>query len=209
MAVLKIYDQDKREAGEIILAPEVFELPVRPEILHLVVRSQRAAWRAGTHATLSRSMMKGGGAKPYKQKGTGRARAGTNISPLWRGGAVLFGPQPRDYSFKVNKKVRKLALKMALSARLFDKQIMVLKGIELPEAKTRQFAGVASRLGLKKALVVLPATDEKLHLAARNIRGITLCTPEELNVYDIINHPQLILLEGAVEGVTKRLAEEN
>jgi large subunit ribosomal protein L4 len=209
MAVLKIYDQDKQEAGEITLAPEVFEFPVRPEILHLVVRSQRAAWRAGTHATLSRSMMKGGGAKPYKQKGTGRARAGTNISPLWRGGAVLFGPQPRDYSFKVNKKVRKLALKMALSSRLFDNQLMVVKGIELPEAKTKLFAGVASKLGLKKALVVLPAADEKLCLAARNIQGITLCTPEELNVYDIINHPQLILIEDAVIGVTKRLAEEN
>jgi large subunit ribosomal protein L4 len=206
MAVLKIYDQNLEEAGDITLAPEVFEVQVRPEILHLVVRAQRASWRAGTHSTLSRSMMKGGGAKPWRQKGTGRARAGSGISPLWRGGAVLFGPQPRDYSFKVNKKVRKLALRMALSARLLDEKLTVLKSIELPEAKTRHFAAVAGKLGLTKALLVLPDADETLIRSARNIPGITLCTPEALSVYDILNHPQLVLLERAVEGVTSRLA---
>ncbi|MDR2050529.1 MAG: 50S ribosomal protein L4 [Deltaproteobacteria bacterium] len=206
MAVLKIYDQNMEKAGEITLAPEVFEVPVRPEILHLVVRAQRASWRAGTHSTLSRSMMKGGGSKPWRQKGTGRARSGSGISPLWRGGAVLFGPQPRDYSFKVNKKVRRLALRMALSARLRDDGLMVLKSIELPEARTRHFAAVAGKLGLTKALLVLPDADEALIRSARNIPGITLCTPEALNVYDILNHPQLVLLEGAVEGVTSRLA---
>lgn len=206
MAVLKVYDQNNKEAGDITLAPEVFEIPVRPEILHLVVRSQRAAWRSGTHATLSRSMMKGGGAKPWRQKGTGRARSGSNISPLWTGGAVLFGPQPRDYSFKVNKKVRKLALKMALSARVFDGKLTVIDKIELPEAKTKHFAKVVKDLGLKKALVVLPEVDVTLVRSAGNIPGITLCTPEGLNVYDILNHPQLILMEGAVEGVVKRLA---
>ncbi len=206
MATLKIYDQNKKEAGDITLAPEIFEVPVRPEILHLVVRSQRAAWRSGTHATLSRSMMKGGGAKPWRQKGTGRARSGSGISPLWRGGAILFGPQPRDYSFKVNKKVRKLALKMALSSRLYDNKLMILKNIELPEAKTKHFAAVAAKLGLSKALVVLPTADEKLIRSARNIQGITLCTPDQLSVYDILNHPQLILMEQAVEGVISRLA---
>lgn len=206
MAVLKVYDQNNKEAGDITLAPEVFEVPVRAEILHLVVRSQRAAWRAGTHSTLTRSMMKGGGAKPWRQKGTGRARSGSGISPIWRGGAILFGPQPRDYSFKVNKKVRQLALKMALSARVFDNKLTVVNKIELPEAKTRHFAQVARNLGLKKALLVLPELDETLLRSARNLQGITLCTPEGLNVYDILNHPQLILMEGAVEGVMKRLA---
>lgn len=208
MAVIKVYDQNKKEAGEVTLAPEVFEIPVRPEILHLVVRAQRASWRAGTHSTLTRSMMKGGGAKPWRQKGTGRARSGSNISPVWTGGAVTFGPHPRDYGFKVNKKVRRLALKMALSARLFDNKLLVLKGIDIAEAKTKLFAGVAKTLELRKALVVLPEADEKLVRAARNIPGITLCTPEGLSVYDIINHPQLVLLEGALEGVTKRLVEE-
>ncbi|MDR2893432.1 MAG: 50S ribosomal protein L4 [Deltaproteobacteria bacterium] len=206
MAVLKVYDQNKQEAGEISLAPEVFEVPVRPEILHLVVRAQRASWRAGTHSVLSRSMMKGGGVKPWRQKGTGRARAGSNVSPLWRGGAVLFGPQPRDYSFKVNKKVRSLALKMALSARVLDNKLMVLKNIELPEAKTKHFAKVVKDLGLKKALLVLPGYDESIDRAAGNLQGITLLTPDELNVYDIINHPQLVIFEQAVEGVINRLA---
>jgi large subunit ribosomal protein L4 len=206
MAVLKVYDQNNQEAGDITLAPEVFEIPVRPEILHLVVRAQRASWRSGTSSTLTRSMMKGGGAKPWRQKGTGRARSGSNISPVWRGGAVIFGPQPRDYSFKVNKKVRKLALKMALSARLFDNKLTVVSKIELPEAKTRHFAQVARNLGLKKALIVLPEVDVNLVLAARNIPGIDMCTPEGLNVYDILDHPQLIIMEEAVEGVIKRLA---
>lgn len=206
MAVLKVYDQNNKEAGDITLAPEVFEIPVRPEILHMVVRSQRATWRSGTHATLSRSMMKGGGAKPWRQKGTGRARSGSGVSPLWRGGAVLFGPQPRDYSFKVNKKVRKLALKMALSARVFDGKLTVINKIELPEAKTKHFAKVMKDLGLKKALLVLSEVDEALVRSARNIPGITLCTPEGLSVYDILNNPQLILMEGAVGDVVKRLA---
>lgn len=205
MAVVKIYDQTKQETGEITLAPEIFEVPVRPEILNLVVRSIRAASRAGTHSTLTRSMMKGGGAKPWRQKGTGRARAGSNISPVWRGGAVTFGPQPRDYSFKVNKKVRALAMRMALSARQFDQNLMVVKSIELPEAKTRHFASVAKALELKKALVVIPAGDEALERSARNIPGITVATPEQITVYTILVHPQLVLLEGAVEPLTARL----
>lgn len=205
MAVVKIYDQAKQEAGEITLAPEVFEVPVRPEILNLVVRSIRAAKRAGTHSTLTRSMMKGGGVKPWRQKGTGRARSGSNISPVWTGGAVTFGPHPRDYSFKVNKKVRALAMRMALSARQFDQDIMVVKSIELPEAKTKHFASVAKALELRKALVVIPAGDEVLERSARNIPGITVATPEQLNVYTILVHPQLVLLEGAVEPLTARL----
>ncbi len=205
MAVVKVYDQNKAEVGEATLAPEVFEVAVRPEILHLVVRAQRAAKRAGTHATLTRSMMKGGGAKPWRQKGTGRARSGSNISPVWRGGAVVFGPQPRDYSFKVNKKVRALALRMALSSRLASEKLMVVKGIELPEAKTKHFAAVARTLGLKKALIIVPALDETLVRSARNIPGITMLTPDDLNVYSILLHPQLVLLEGAVEPVAARL----
>jgi large subunit ribosomal protein L4 len=179
---------------------------VRAEILNLVVRSIRAAWRAGTHSTLNRAKMKGGGAKPWRQKGTGRARAGSNVSPLWVGGAVTFGPQPRDYSFKVNKKVRRLALKMALSSRLAGENLLVVKDIALPEAKTRHFAKVKSDLGLKKALVVVPAEAHALMLSARNIPGLTVLAPEQLNVYDILNHRQLVLLESVVGFVTDRLS---
>ncbi|MDL2271682.1 50S ribosomal protein L4 [Desulfovibrio sp. OttesenSCG-928-I05] len=205
MAVVKVYDQNKQETGEITLASEVFEVAVRPEILNFVVRAQRAAKRAGTHSTLNRAKMLGGGAKPWRQKGTGRARSGTNISPVWRGGAVTFGPQPRDYSFKVNKKVRALALRMALSSRLVDEKLLVVKGIELAEAKTKLFAQVAKTLGLRKALIITPHEDQVLARSAKNIPGITLMTPEELNVYSILLHPQLVLLEGAVEPIAARL----
>ena len=206
MAQVTVFDQDKKQAGSVTLSPEVFEVPVRAEILNLVVRSIRASWRAGTHQTLTRSMMKGGGAKPWRQKGTGRARSGSNISPIWTGGAVTFGPQPRDYSFKVNKKVRRLALKMALSSRLAGESLMVVKDIALPEAKTKHFAKVRNALGLEKALVVVPTEAHSLMLAGRNIPGVTVLAPEQLNVYDVLNHKQLVLLEGVIESVTARLS---
>ncbi|MDR0339025.1 MAG: 50S ribosomal protein L4 [Desulfovibrio sp.] len=208
MAQIPVFDQEKKEAGSVALAPEIFEVEVRPEILNLVVRSMRASWRAGAHATLNRSRMKGGGAKPWRQKGTGRARSGTNISPVWTGGAVIFGPQPRDYSFKVNKKVRRLALKMALSSRLAGDRLMVVKDITLPEAKTKHFAKVSKDLGLDKALVVAPTEAHGLMLSARNLPGVTVMAPEQLNVYDVLRHETLVLLEGVIGPVTARLSGE-
>jgi large subunit ribosomal protein L4 len=206
MAQVTVFDQDNKEAGSATLAPEVFEVPVRAEILNLVVRAMRASWRSGTHATLNRAKMKGGGNKPWRQKGTGRARAGTNISPIWTGGAIVFGPQPRDYAFKVNKKVRRLALKMALSARLASEKLLVVKDITLPEAKTKHFAKVKKALGLEKALLVAPADATDLLLSARNIPDLTILAPEQLNVYDILKHRRLVLLESVLEDVTARLA---
>ena len=209
MAVVKMYDQDKKEAGEITLAPEVFEVEVRPEILNLVVRAYRAALRAGTHAVKTRALVSGGGRKPFKQKGTGNARQGSNRSPIMRGGAIIFGPQPREYGFKINKKVRSLALRMALSSRLADNELMVVKGIELPEAKTKHFVKVAGSLGLSKALVVVAPEQggegSVLALSARNIPGITLVTPDAVNVYEVLNHKQLVVLEGALPHLEARL----
>ena len=209
MAVVKMYDQDKKEAGEITLAPEVFEVEVRPEILTLVVRAYRAALRAGTHAVKTRALVSGGGKKPFKQKGTGNARQGSNRSPIMRGGAIIFGPQPRDYSFKVNRKVRSLALRMALSSRLVDNDLMVVKSIALPEAKTKHFAKVAGTLGLSKALVVASPEDGAeggaLALSARNIPGIKLVTPDAVNVYEVLNHKQIVVLEGALPHLEARL----
>jgi large subunit ribosomal protein L4 len=207
MAVVKVYDQDRQEIGETVLAPEVFETAARPEILNLVVRAWRASLRAGTHAVKTRGQVSGGGRKPFKQKGTGNARQGSNRSPLMRGGAVLFGPQPRDYSFKVNKKVRALALRMALSSRLEDHDLMVVRSIALPEAKTRHFARVAGKLGLSKALVVTPPEDASLALPARNLPGITLVTPDAVNVYEVLNHKQIVLLEGALPALEARLKQ--
>ncbi len=205
MAVIKVYDQDKKEVGEATLAPELFEVAVRPEILNLVVRAHRAALRAGTHATKTRAFVSGGGRKPFKQKGTGNARQGSNRSPIMRHGATLFGPQPRDYSFKVNKKVRSLALRMALSSRLEDESLMVVNAIALPEAKTKHFAKVATTLGLSKALVVAAPEDVALALPARNIPGITLVTPDMVNVYEVLNHKQIVLLQGALSHLEARL----
>jgi len=205
VAVVKVYDQNKTEAGDITLAPEVFEVEVKPEILNLVVRAQRAAMRAGTHAVKTRADVSGGGAKPWRQKGTGRARSGSSRSPIWRGGAIVFGPQPRDYSFKVNKKVRRLAMRMALSSRLAAESLMVVKSIDLPEVKTKLMADVVSKLGLGKALIIANGADEKLALSARNLPGITVQNVEQLNVYDVLRHKQLVLLESAVEPVQERL----
>ena len=208
MATIKVYDQNKVEAGEVTLAPEVFEVEARPEILNLVVRAQMAAKRAGTHMAKTRAFVSGGGNKPWKQKGTGRARSGSNRSPVWRGGAIVFGPQPRDYSFKVNSKVRALALKMALSSRLANESLRVVKGIELPEAKTKHFAKVADTLGLTKALIVTPEADETLSRSARNIPGLTLTTPDRLSVLEVLRHKQLVLLEGAVSPVQARFEKK-
>ncbi len=208
MATIKVYDQNKVEVGEVTLAPEVFEVEARPEILNLVVRAQMAVKRAGTHMAKTRAFVSGGGNKPWKQKGTGRARSGSNRSPVWRGGAIVFGPQPRDYSFKVNSKVRALALKMALSSRLANESLLVVKGLDLPEAKTKHFAKVADTLGLTKALIVTPAADEMLSRSARNIPGLTLTTPDRLSVLEVLRHKQLVLLEGAVSPVQARFEKK-
>lgn len=208
MATITVFDQNKVKAGEVTLAPEVFEVEARPEILNLVVRAQMAAKRAGTHQTKTRAFVSGGGNKPWKQKGTGRARSGSNRSPIWRGGAIVFGPQPRDYSFKVNSKVRALALKMALSSRLAAENLLVVKAIELPEAKTKHFAKVADTLGLTKALIVTPEDNEALTRSARNIPGLTLTTPDRLSVLEVLRHKQLVLLEGAVSPVQARFEKK-
>ncbi len=207
MATVKVYDQNKQESGEITLAPEVFEIEPRAEILHLVVRAQLAARRAGTHNAKTRAFVSGGGVKPWKQKGTGRARSGSNRSPVWRGGAIVFGPTPRDYSFKVNRKVRALALKMALSSRRAGESLLVVKAIELAEPKTRLFASVAKALGLSKALIVAPEVNETLIRSSRNIPGIRFTTPDQLSVLEVLRHKQLVLLEGAVEPVQARFVK--
>ena len=204
MATIKVYDQEKQEVGSVELAPEVFEVEARPEILNLVVRAQRAAQRAGTHKAKTRAFVSGGGVKPWNQKGTGRARAGSNRSPIWRGGAIIFGPLPRDYSFKVNSKVRSLAMRMALSSRVAGNNLLVVKGINLPDGKTKNFAKVAKTLGLTQALVVAPEMTENLDRSSRNLPNVTLTTPDRLSVYEILKNKQLVLLQDAIAPVEAR-----
>ncbi len=205
MAKIQVVDQNNKKVGDIELAPEVFEVEIQPEILNLVVRAQRAAYRSGTHATKNRATKTGGGRKPWRQKGTGRARAGTIRSPLWRGGATTFGPQPRDYSFKVNKKVRKLALQMALSSRVAEDKLTVVKSIDLAEIKTKAFVAVAEKLGLQKTLIVSNGVDRNLELSARNMPHIKVIEANKLNVYDVLLYPQLVMLEAAAQDVQERL----
>lgn len=206
MATVKVYNQKKEEIGEISLSPDVFEIDARPEILNFVVRAQLASRRSGTHNAKTRAQVSGGGVKPWKQKGTGRARAGSNRSPLWRGGAIIFGPQPRNYGFKVNKKIRALALKMALSSRLANNNLMVIDNIAIEQPKTKLFAQVADKLGLEKALVVLAEHNETLMRAAHNIPGLTMITSSQLNVMEILNHRQLVLMQDSVQQIQSRFS---
>lgn len=204
MATVKVYDQQKQEIGEITLAPEVFEIEPRPEILNFVVRSQMAANRSGTHSVKTRGMVSGGGVKPWKQKGTGRARAGSNRSPIWRGGAIIFGPQPREYGFKVNRKIRALAMRMALSGKLASGNLIIVDKIELAEPKTKLFAKVANALGLETTLVVLPKENIALMRASNNVPGISTTFPSQLSVWKILRHKQVLLLKDSVQGIVER-----
>jgi large subunit ribosomal protein L4 len=205
MANVKLYDQGRQEIGTVDLAPEVFEVEVQPELLHLVVRAQLAAKRAGTHSVKTRAFVSGGGRKPWRQKGTGRARAGSTRSPLWRGGAVVHGPEPRDYTFKVNRKVRQLAMRMALSAKVGEDCLVLVDGFDIPEIKTKLMVKVATDFGLKKALIVLPDSDNNLELSARNIPGIKVVRQDMLNVYDVLKHDHLVMVKDAALKVQERL----
>lgn len=188
-----------------LLPEDIFQVSVRPEILHLAVRSHLAKERAGTVGVKTRGTIRGGGKKPWRQKGTGRARAGSTRSPLWRGGAVVHGPVARSYGFKINKKVRKLALKMALTSRLAEENLTVVDKVSLSEIKTKGFLAVKDALQLKKALIVVSELDNNLRLSARNVPGIDVLNAESINTYDILRHPQLVLEQGVVERLQERL----
>lgn len=198
MAVVKVYDQDKTEQGELTLTPEVFEVAVRPEILHLVVRAQLAAKRAGTHSTKTRAMVSGGGVKPWRQKGTGRARQGSTRAPQWTHGGIVFAPKPRDYSYVLNKKVKRLALKSALSAKAASGDIVVVDSLNLDEVKTKAMKGFLDTVGAKKAVVVTPEVNETVIKSARNIPGVVTTTAKILSVYDIVNAGKFIVDKAAL-----------
>lgn len=205
MAVVDIFNQQREVVGELSLDPDVFEVEARPEILHLVVRSHLAAKRSGTVGVKTRSTIRGGGKKPWRQKGTGRARAGSNRSPLWRSGAVTHGPTARDYSFKVNKKVQKLAMRMALSARLADNQLTIVDGIQVDEIKTKAVSQFVSLFEMPSVLIVLSEVDNNLTLSSRNIPGVSVRTADGVNVYEVLRYPRLMVSSAAVESLQKRL----
>jgi len=205
MANTKVVNQRNEVVGEIELADEIFRVEVQPEILHLAVRSHLAKLRAGTVGVKTRGLVRGGGKKPWRQKGTGRARAGSIRSPLWRGGAVVHGPVARDYSFKINKQVRRLALKMALSSKFATDSLVVIDGIHLDRIKTKDFVSCAQNLGLTKALIVVTEKDKSLLLSSRNVPGMLVVEPNSINVYEVLRYSQLVLDQGAVEALHARL----
>ncbi len=206
MSLVKVYSTGKKKVSEIKLDEQIFNTEIKDYLLHDVVRMQLAKRRAGTASTKNRSAVRGGGRKPYRQKGTGRARAGTIRSPLWKGGGVIFGPTPRDFGFSVPKKVRKQALRIALSVRAGEGKLLVLNQFQLKEIKTKSFLEVLSRFGMEKALIVIGGENFNLERSARNVPGVKILRVEGLNVYDILHHENLILVKDAVEKIQERLA---
>ena len=205
MAVTGLYNTKREKVGEVELNDDLFAVKVNEHILHDVVKMQMANRRAGTASTKTRIDVRGSSVKPYRQKGTGRARAGTRQSPLWRGGGVTFGPKPRDYSYKLPKKVRRLGLKMALSARLSEDNLLVLDSFNLDEIKTKRFISVMQELEIGNALIVVPENDLTLEKSSRNVHGFKVLPAMGLNVYDILHHKKLILLQPSIEQLEKRL----
>jgi large subunit ribosomal protein L4 len=205
MAVTEVYNTDNKKVGEVELSDALFGLEVKKHILHDVVKMQLANRRAGTASTKTRTEVRGGGAKPYRQKGTGRARAGTNTSPLWRGGGVIFGPKPRDYSYKLPKKVRRLGVRMALSARFSEDNVTVLDGFDLADIKTKQFVEIMKKLNIENGLIVIPGKNENLEKSSRNVQGYKVIQTDGLNVYDILLHRRLVLLQPCLGQLEERL----
>ena len=197
---------DNKKAGEIDLADEIFGLPARKDILARMVRWQLAKRQQGTHDTKEIGEVRGGGRKPWRQKGTGRARQGSIRSPQWRKGAVIFGPTPRSHAHDLPKKVRKLALKTALSSKQADGKLIVLEGVELKDAKTKEVAKRFAKLGWSSVLLIDgPELDRNLVLAARNLAGIHLLPQVGANVYDILRRDVLVLTRAAVQQLEERL----
>ncbi len=206
MSTVKIVNTRNESVGEIELRDDMFNRKVKEYILHDVVRMQRAARRGGNASTKTRVEVSGGGAKPWRQKGTGRARAGTRTSPVWRGGGVAFGPKPRDYSFKLNRKVKKQAISMAMSARLQEGNLIVIDQFSMDAIKTKDFVAIMKVLDVENALIVADNGNEELSKSSRNVNGYKVLPAEGLNVYDILLHKKLILVQPVIDSLEKRLA---
>jgi large subunit ribosomal protein L4 len=205
MPVVDVQNVKGKHISQVELADDVFSVPVKSSVLHEVVTMQLANRRSGTAAVKHRSDVRGSGRKLFRQKGTGRARRGDIKSPLLRGGGVVFGPDGRKYVQRVPKKVRKLALKMALSSKLLDNDLMVLDQFELEKIKTRDFVSVLNSLKLNNALIVTENKNENLELSSRNVPDVKVLRSEGLNVYDVLKYRTLVLLEPAVKNIEGRL----
>jgi large subunit ribosomal protein L4 len=199
MPNVQVVDMQGKKVSAVDLADSIFGIEPNAAVMHMMVVSYLANQRQGTQSALTRSEVSGGGRKPWRQKGTGRARQGSTRAPQWYHGGVVFAPKPRDYRFSVNKKVRRLAMKSAFSAKAQADEIIVIDKIALDEIKTAKIAAMLSAVGSeKKALIVLPEVDEKVIKSARNIAGVKTAQVNELNVYDILNADKLIIAKDAL-----------
>ncbi len=206
MAVADVYNTSNEKVGEVELNDAVFGVEIKPHILHDVVKMQLANRRAGTACTKTRAEVAGSNKKPWRQKGTGRARSGSRRSPLWRGGGTVFGPKPRDYSYRLPRKVRQLGLRMALSARLAENNLVVLDSFDLEQIKSKDFVGVMSKMNIANGLIVIAGANENLQKSARNVNGFRVLSTEGLNVYDILLHHRLVLLKESIGKLEERLS---
>lgn len=206
MAKIAVFDITKKQVGERELEDVVFNADVRGYLIHDMVRYQLAARRQGTADTKTRREVSGGGRKPYKQKGTGNARQGSTRAPHFVGGGTVFGPTPRDYSFKLNRKVKRAALRSALSVRFKEEKLTVLNALELEKISTKGFAEILNRFGFGDALVVIEAANPVVELSARNLPNVKVLRAEGVNVYDVMKYHNLVLTDGAVSQLEGALA---
>ncbi len=206
MHQIDVYDLEGRVVERMDLPESVFDGRVKMHLIHQMVKAQLAVRRAGTHSTLTRKEVHGTGAKPFRQKGGGRARAGDVKSPIWRHGGVAFGVKPRDYEQKMNKKMRRGALRSALNLKWKEGKLLVVRDLHLPEPKTRLVTSVIESLNLgRKSLVVDDGKERNFELGSRNVKGTKPIRPEGLNVYDIMGHEHLVFTRRALEGISERL----
>ena len=199
MANVSVYNIEGKEVGSIELNDAVFGVEVNEHLVHMAVVSQLANNRQGTQKAKTRSEVSGGGRKPWRQKGTGHARQGSTRAPQWTGGGIVFAPKPRDYSFKMNKKEKRIALLSALSSKVADNKIVVLDAFNLDEVKTKKFAEVMSNLKVDKALVVIEGENKNVVLSGRNIPTVKVSATNEINTYDVLKYETLVVTKAAVE----------
>ena len=201
MPKVAIVDITGKQVGEYELSENTFGQPVNEYVLHEVVRAHLANCRQGTQSALTRAEVSGGGIKPWRQKGTGRARQGSTRSPQWRHGGVVFAPKPRDYSIRVNKKVKRVAMKSALSGKVLDSELVLLNELNLKEAKTKEMIKVLSAIKAEKALIVLPEPNAIVERAARNIPGVKTTLVGTLSAYEILKYKMLVLTEASAKKI--------
>ena len=206
MANVSVYNIEGKEVGSIELNDAVFGVEINEHLVHMAVVNQLANNRQGTQSAKTRSEVSGGGRKPWRQKGTGHARQGSTRAPQWTGGGIVFAPKPRDYSFKMNKKEKKLALLSALTSKVADNKIVVLDEFKLDEIKTKKFAEVMNNLKVSKALVVLEGENKNVVLSGRNIPTVKVSATNEINTYDVLKYDTLVVTKAAVEKLQEAYA---